>query len=240
MYLYLYIYMYLYRVWARPGNCANPALQLKLSLKKTAKGTICPLQNLGKKLERKHTHRDLFQYRNWKLKQNMESVFYRMFKVHSKVTFQSCSTEHIHLNQVWWTRPAIVNMSHRKLVRTLESFFAPNECQSESEKNDTEEEQCINQEEADEDQRKPKKSRDHKWLRYEKEAMFCFFCQKFKKTNPFASAEGCTNFCPPKNKNVPQNFSQGDKLSPSDQILAQTLPVSMLFAFTLWTEFSFV
>ena len=24
-------------------------------------------------------------------------------------------------------------------------------------------------------------------------------------------------------KNVPQNFSQGDKLSPSDQILAQTL-----------------
>ena len=29
--------------------------------------------------------------------------------------------------------------------------------------------------------------------------------------------------CPPKNKNVPQNFSQGDKLSPSDQILAQTL-----------------
>ena len=32
-----------------------------------------------------------------------------------------------------------------------------------------------------------------------------------------------TNFCPPKNENVPQNFSQGDKLSPSDQILAQTL-----------------
>ena len=31
--------------------------------------------------------------------------------------------------------------------------------------------------------------------------------------------------CPPKNKSVPQNFSQGDKLSPSDQILAQTLPL---------------
>ena len=44
---------------------------------------------------------------------------------------------------------------------------------------------------------------------------------KFDK--PFASAEGCTNFCPPKNENVPQNFSQRDKLSPSDQILAQTL-----------------
>ena len=68
---------------------------------------------------------------------------------------------------------------------------------------------------------------------WEKEAMLCYFCRKSKKTNPFASAEGCTNFCPPKNKNVPQNFSQGDKLSPSDQILAQTLPVSMLFAFTL-------
>ena len=71
-------------------------------------------------------------------------------------------------------------MSHRKRLRTIESFFAPNRSQSESEKNDAEEEQCINQEEMDEDQRKPKKSRtsqrtwlqDHMWLRYEKEAMF--------------------------------------------------------------------
>ena len=38
-------------------------------------------------------------------------------------------------------------MSHRKRVRTLESFFAPNRNQSESEKN-TEEEQCINREET--------------------------------------------------------------------------------------------
>ena len=29
--------------------------------------------------------------------------------------------------------------------------------------------------------------------------------------------------CPPKNENVPHNSSQGNKLSPSDQILAQTL-----------------
>ena len=36
------------------------------------------------------------------------------------------------------------NMSQQKRVRTLESFFAPNRSQSESEKNDTEEEQCIN------------------------------------------------------------------------------------------------
>ena len=42
-------------------------------------------------------------------------------------------------------------MSHRKRVRTLERFFAPNQSQSESEKNDvTVEEQCIsNQEETD-------------------------------------------------------------------------------------------
>ena len=105
-----------------------------------------------------------------------------MFKVHSKVTFQSCSTEHLRLmlNQAWWTHLAIFNynMSHRKHVRKLESFFAPNRSQSESEKNDTEEEQCINQEETDEDRREAKKSRsfqktwlrDHTWLRYEKEA----------------------------------------------------------------------
>ena len=53
---------------------------------------ICPLQILGKKLERKHTRRDLFRYRSCKLKQNVESIFYRTFKVHSKVTFQSCCT----------------------------------------------------------------------------------------------------------------------------------------------------
>ena len=29
----------------------------------------------------------------------------------------------------------------------------------------------------------------------------------------------------PENKSVPPNFSYGDKLSPSDQILAQTLPL---------------
>ena len=118
----------------------------------------------------------------------MESIFYRTFKVHSKVTFQSRSTEHVRLmlNQAWWTHLAIVYMSHPKSVQTLERFFAPNQSQSESENNDTEEEQCINQEETDEDRRKPKKSRDHTWLRYEKEAMFCYFCQKSKKTNPFA------------------------------------------------------
>ena len=42
-------------------------------------------------------------------------------------------------------------MSHRKRVRTLENFFAPNRSQSESEESDTEQEQCINQEETDDD-----------------------------------------------------------------------------------------
>ena len=72
--------------------------------------------------------------------------------------------------------------------------------------------------------------KNHETTRYEKEAMFCYFCRKSKKMNPFASAEGCTNFCPPKNKNVPQNFSKGDT-SPSDQIqiLAQTLHLSYYF-----------
>ena len=61
------------------------------------------------------------------------------------VTYVSCSTKRGELS-----------MSHWKRVRTIESFFAPNRSQSETEKNDTEEEQCINQEETDEDQRKLK------------------------------------------------------------------------------------
>ena len=74
------------------------------------------------------------------------------------------STEHVRLmlNQAWWMRLAIINMSHRKRVWTLESFFAPKESQGESEKNDTEEDQCVNQEETDEGRSKLKKSRDHK------------------------------------------------------------------------------
>ena len=75
------------------------------------------------------------------------------------------STEHVllMLNQAWWMRLAIINMSHRKRVWRLESFFAPKESQGESEKNDTEEDQCVNQEETDEGRSKLKKSRDHTW-----------------------------------------------------------------------------
>ena len=117
------------RVWARLHHCANPALQLKLSLKKTVKGTICPLQNLGKKLERKHTQRVLSRYRNCKLKQNVESIFSCTFKVHSKVTFQSHFTEHVRLmlNQAWWTHVAIfttlfTNMRTQKFKSRLHNY----------------------------------------------------------------------------------------------------------------------
>ena len=172
-----------------------------LSLKRTAKGTICPLQNLGKKLKRKHTRRDLVQYRNCNLKQNVESILlYHTFWVYSKVMFQSRSTEHACLiNQVWWTYLAIFNMSHWKRVRTLTSFFAPNQSQNESEKNDTEEEQCVNQEETDEDQRKPKKitnfpenlvARSHIFscAMKRRRCSAIFVGNLRKKTNPFASA----------------------------------------------------
>ena len=98
------------RVWARLCHCTNPALQLKLSLKKTAKGTVCPLQNFGKN-SKASSHRVLLQYRNCKLKQDVESIFYHTFKVHSKVTFQSYSTAHTRLllNQVCWTHLAVFN-----------------------------------------------------------------------------------------------------------------------------------
>ena len=68
----------------------NPALQLKLSLKKTAKGTICPLQNLEKKAGKEaHTKRFISKQ---KLQAKTE---------HGK--FQSRSTEHVRLmlNQAW-------------------------------------------------------------------------------------------------------------------------------------------
>ena len=88
-------------------HCANPALQLKLSHKKTAKGTIWPLQNLWKKLEL-HTWRDLVQYRNCKLKQNVESILYCMFKVHM---YLESRFSHALLN-MWHTshaQPSVVN-----------------------------------------------------------------------------------------------------------------------------------
>ena len=86
-------------------------------------------------------------------------------------------------------------MSHPKHVQTLESFVASNRSQSESEKNDIEEEQCINREEMDEDQRKPKRSQTNPEnlvvrSRYEKEAMFCYFCQNLRRQTPLHRQKG--------------------------------------------------
>ena len=85
-----------------------------------------------------------------------------------------------------------------KHVWTVESFFASNRSHTELAKSNTEEEQCINQEETGEEQRKQKKSlnspktwlRDHTWLHFEKEAMFCYFCWESKKTNPSHRQKG--------------------------------------------------
>ena len=70
-----------------------------------AKATICPLQNLGKNLERKHTWRNLVQYRNCQLNQNMHGKYILSHIVRSKFilksrfsyallnTYASCSTK---------------------------------------------------------------------------------------------------------------------------------------------------
>ena len=89
-----------FRVWARPHHCANPALQLKLSLKKTPKGTICPPQNLGKKLERKQTRRDPRNcklYRTWKVYFTARCLF----KVHSQVTSHNRKLFHSKSKSDW-------------------------------------------------------------------------------------------------------------------------------------------
>jgi len=36
--------------------------------------------------------------------------------------------------------------------------------------------------------------KEHVWLRYESQAMFCHFCRLGKKKDPFASDGGCSNF----------------------------------------------
>ena len=48
------------RVWARPRHCANPALQLKLSLKKTAKGTILSPSKFRGKNSKGSTHEEIY------------------------------------------------------------------------------------------------------------------------------------------------------------------------------------
>ena len=146
----------------------------------------------------------------------MESIFYRTFKVHSKVMFQSRSTEHIHLmlNQVWWTRLAIVNMSHRKRVRTLESFFAPNQSQSDSDKNDTEEEQCINQEEADEDWRNQKNHEITSGCAMKRRRCSAFFVRNLRRQTPLHQQKGVQISFPLKIKMSPKGLAKGANCPP--------------------------
>lgn len=101
------------------------------------------------------------------------------------------------------TQPSVMHLgikvSQWKRICSIDSFFALNGSQTESERKYTEEEQCINEEETDGAQTKPwsfQKTwfQDHTLSGYEKEAMFCYFCRKSKKTNPLASEKGCTNF----------------------------------------------
>ena len=94
-----------------PGHAIAPIPQCNWNcpLKKTANGTICPFQNLGRKLERKYTWRDLVQYRNCKLKQNVESVFYRTLSV------QSSFSSHVSVT-LYWTRTSRAQLSVVKHV----------------------------------------------------------------------------------------------------------------------------
>ena len=90
-----------YNVTFKNSSLQGLSQAAPLRQSRTAIG-IVPLKNgqgdnlspskFREKHERKHTRRDLLQYRNCKLKQNVVSIFYRTFKVHSKVTLQSHST----------------------------------------------------------------------------------------------------------------------------------------------------
>ena len=131
-----------------------------------AKGTICPLQNLPRKVHMKRFSSKVHMKRfssvqklqakteRGKCSSSHPVIPHCPFIVHSKSCFShallnmhiSCSTKRSE------------HVSHRKRVRTIESFFASNQSQTESEENDTDDEQCINQEETNEDQIKPKKS----------------------------------------------------------------------------------
>ena len=104
---------YVCRVWARPRHCTNPTLQLKLSLKKTAKATICPLQNLGKKLERKHTRRHLVQYRNFMAR--LKFILKSRFSHALLNTYVSCSTKR---GERAWQSTSKMRSNIRKLFRS--------------------------------------------------------------------------------------------------------------------------
>ena len=122
-------------------------------------------------------------------------------------------------------------MSHRKRVRTLGSFFAPNQSQSESEKNDTEEEQCINQEEMDEDRRKPKKSKITRSCAMKRRRCSAIFVGNLRRQTPLYQQKGVQISVLLRLKMSPKILAKGTNIlsSPSDQILAQTLIITYLW-----------
>ena len=125
------------------SSCRTCAEACHSHFKKAAKGTICPLQNLEEKTQKEaHTKRFSSVQKLQAKTEHGKYIYFIILKSrfsHAVLnTYISCS------NQAWWTCLAIVNMSHRKRAWTLESFVTPNQSHSESEKNDTDEEQCIN------------------------------------------------------------------------------------------------
>ena len=141
----------------------------------------------------------------------MESTFYRTFKVHSKVTFQSPSTEHVRLmpNQAWWTCLAIVNMSHRKRVQTLQIKARVKQRKMTQKKNSV-----LIRTKRMRIKGNRKKITDHTWLHYEEEAMFCYFCRKSKKTNPLNHQKGVQISVPLKIKMSPKLLAKGTNCPP--------------------------
>ena len=76
----------------------------------------------------------------------------------------------------------------------------------------------------DEDRRKPKKSRDHTYgCAMKRRRCSAIFVENLRRQTPLHQQNGVQISVPLKIKMSPKNFSQGDKLFLSDQILAQTL-----------------
>ena len=178
----------------------------------------CPLKNgqgdnlspskFMENLKRKHTWRDLLQYRNCRLNQNMHGKCILSHIVHSKFILKS-RFSHALLNKdvSWSTKRG--ERTWQSLPWHIENVFEQQKAfllQIEARLNQRNMIHKMNsvliRQKWMRIKRNWKKSQtfrktwlwDHTCLRYEKEAVLCYFCRKSKKTNPFASVEGCTKF----------------------------------------------
>ena len=100
-------------------------------------------------------------------------------------------------------------MSHPESVQTLERFFAPNQSQSESEKNDTEQEQCINQEKTDEDRRKPKNHEITRGCAMKRRRCSAIFVGNLRRQTPLHQQKGVQISVPLKIKMSPNILAKG-------------------------------